>query len=1357
MTIKLDPVTHELVQWMALPAGATPDQKPRLSVFVSPRLYRVDGGWRWMLGTKTGFSDWPETLRNSLTFKAELEGLGLVRCDRFVPEETDPVSGAKHKPEPSSDIWKALFDAAFIVEPYAVPGSKAPSTQTTEVMSYSPSRIASFVQQRYKDRALGDQSQDFGRDAVASLSKMGQGEPFRRWSEVIGKYRTVRKHLGSEQKGDFTERDLRLAEFLLFHTAPEAPIFPRPKKKTDSPMISASGGQQAAGDEIIIDSKPDGQTFIADPLCEEGSVRTPHFLLPRLSSVEPGFKVIVRSVSTHESTASASGGDRFTDGATVRKFDRTTPDVVYRATSGGWMTEPEGLVDFHSAVSALTSYPALLRRLGLLFDVALNCTFKNLEDHPLIRIVPCRVRPAEIADVTPWTRSTVSEGGVTIFSPWSLDLSHGLLRSGSHEIVQTDDDSAMLKVAMNLDRNELPALRHAGIALVDDATSTNLNRALEQQVAHEKNFAGTVKKAVAQVSSAAEPAFAPPATNSMTGSDIIHGYRIDIKRTDAGDQKWRPLCERTVRYSGGFETFQAIDEGQIGRAADAVGDENATALRVSHTLFRWDGWSLVVPRPGHSLGGHGNVVEGDGEQEHPNLRAKMELDVGTDGLERLRFGGEYSFRARVVDVAGNGISLKDADTLFRAISSLDAEAAFKSPFYRFEPVHAPRLIPTHEQVSGETNERLVIRAFDDHHATPQVWIVAPPKVAQNLAEMCGAMDHLTPLESYAELLRLDHDVPAKPLSIGPGGRRDPFQYIADPYCRGIVLEGVVARFQQEGKPVNFDAGQFADLRIEVAAGDEAVKRIGNVIFVTVPLGRWRELRLSSMADDSDAKVFGLWHWLGRPSDKPQALANGKFDVVTPPRTIVVVHAVQRPLVPKDCKTIELRKIDVDRAFESTVADLKWSIHLDLPSSGRVDMQAEWNDMVDDAAQPDWTKAKGSARPFQEAVPPWKPRNQESVVVDFSDQHKFADTHHHEVTYRGAVTTRYADNFDKVEDKTRLTRLSTAVVKHIPNSAPPNVPEIDYIVPTFAMSEKRDSRSRIDRSRTSGFRVYLERGWFSSGNDEMLAVILPRSAFDVIDEETQKKVSEWGMDPIWSSEPLPPRPTLDSFEAPVKIVSMPLSYSKNAEGKLIAGPEVAVAAYPVALDVKKNKLFCDVDVRIPHSYFPFLRLALARYQPYSVCGAHLSGVRRAAFVQLLPSRTLSARRIGRDRYRIALTGPGYVPANPTDAPAGRTEFAWNLPYPDVKVGVERRTLHRTSLGWVPLPQLTRQLEGRRTSATTWLWEGEIDVPSDSETRLVVREYEHFPTEFVPLDKNGTKPPVPDRFRLTYIDAIELCKL
>ena len=51
-------------------------------------------------------------------------------------------------------------------------------------------------------------------------------------------------------------------------------------------------------------------------------------------------------------------------------------------------------------------------------------------------------------------------------------------------------------------------------------------------------------------------------------------------------------------------------------------------------------------------------------------------------------------------------------------------------------------------------------------------------------------------------------------------------------------------------------------------------------------------------------------------------------------------------------------------------------------------------------------------------------------------------------------------------------------------------------------------------------------------------------------------------------------------------------------------------------------YCDIQMDMGEAYFPFVRLALARYQPQSLPNAHLSRVVLADFIQLAPDRAAS---------------------------------------------------------------------------------------------------------------------------------------
>jgi hypothetical protein len=152
--------------------------------------------------------------------------------------------------------------------------------------------------------------------------------------------------------------------------------------------------------------------------------------------------------------------------------------------------------------------------------------------------------------------------------------------------------------------------------------------------------------------------------------------------------------------------------------------------------------------------------------------------------------------------------------------------------------------------------------------------------------------------------------------------------------------------------------------------------------------------------------------------------------------------------------------------------------------------------------------------------------------------------------------------------------------------------------------------------------------------------------------------------------------------------------------------------------------CDIQIDLNGAYMPFIRLALARFQPFSVDGCHLSPVLLTDFIQLAPDRTvaISVSPGVSDRVRLAISGDAVGEALD---PAGTNR----LPRNRVELSLERRMTGTTDdAGWeaatfpaAPQPdQLPSTFDGR-------LWQGTVSLPSPrvpGEFRLVIREFEQL---------------------------------
>jgi hypothetical protein len=160
--------------------------------------------------------------------------------------------------------------------------------------------------------------------------------------------------------------------------------------------------------------------------------------------------------------------------------------------------------------------------------------------------------------------------------------------------------------------------------------------------------------------------------------------------------------------------------------------------------------------------------------------------------------------------------------------------------------------------------------------------------------------------------------------------------------------------------------------------------------------------------------------------------------------------------------------------------------------------------------------------------------------------------------------------------------------------------------------------------------------------------------------------------------------------------------------------VSVAAHAVQPDTARQLWYCDIELAPGRAHWPFVRLALARYQPNSLAGAELSGVVLADFAQLAPDRSASVTFGADPRYvNVAVSGTGY--ALTAD---GQT-------FGTVEVTVERRDPGVPGdLGWTPV-SAPQKLSTAPLSSGDMLWRGKVDltVTRGSEPlRLVIREFE-----------------------------------
>jgi len=180
------------------------------------------------------------------------------------------------------------------------------------------------------------------------------------------------------------------------------------------------------------------------------------------------------------------------------------------------------------------------------------------------------------------------------------------------------------------------------------------------------------------------------------------------------------------------------------------------------------------------------------------------------------------------------------------------------------------------------------------------------------------------------------------------------------------------------------------------------------------------------------------------------------------------------------------------------------------------------------------------------------------------------------------------------------------------------------------------------------------------------------------------ITQWGRDPIWTSSGINTlAPSRSAF--PLAKYSGPIGF--DASGAAVAPPAMVqtfrdehaglpsgnykvaalrapstpsdktleVAPHAVGYDTDRQLWYCDIVIRPPsQSYYPFVRLALARYQPVSAEDCYLSAVVTTEFHQLSPDRAAIVNQTG-NGAKASIAVYGFAPADIVPGAAGAAIF------------------------------------------------------------------------------------------------------
>jgi hypothetical protein len=820
-------------------------------------------------------------------------------------------------------------------------------------------------------------------------------------------------------------------------------------------------------------------------------------------------------------TYAATAKDPATVAVQLATWDREPPQPSQEVPPG-----PAAALDFHQQVARLREHPTVLRALGLIVELTLPAG---------------ALGPAGSLKVgSPGLNSTINpatdyEFDGNLFLPASAgDLSSGMLdlrgadltgtvTSARWEVTTFDVDGAVAKLreAARGDRSSLPQLRSTGLMLVRRDRQSDFD-ARHQTAAFTAGIAAGL------------------GLFHATAADLLLGYRIDIRPKDGA---WAPLCRRVATYrAGGITLGPQPEEGQVKPYA-ATG--NGDTLQADEVVARWDGWSLVLPRP--TLGTAPTPRQSPGP-----LYWTFELEPRS--LPQLRFGHSYEIRARAADLAGGGLEFDDpaAD---RFMSSLVA-------YTRFEPVPPPEV------------SRAELFILSDRGMTVAEFLAANPQYALTADQLTLTVPPTTLALALAEQHgMLDGDDAATWAAA---------QQPTDPASAGVAVHLVLPVPVTDRRPWSGPWPGRSTKTLALAergpGGQPQLTWSADASVATVSLAQAEQItvELSSYLPDDFLDRFAIRQWL-EPGAESTA-SGGRHPMVTPPRTISLVHAVRKPL--RDPAGTLRCAHEPGQTYTALVPSSPL-LDLDPPSTAQVQITAAWDEW-DDAPRPTpatTTVQSITMHPADQALPPLR--------------HEFGDTKHRVVTYTVTGTTRFRRYFADNEPATAFLASAALAPVVVASSARPIPPVVLGVRPAFGwlFGEPHPGQAEwdsLERTRLGGrLQVELARPWYTTGAGELLAV-----------------QCTLGRDPVWSTAD-PSSPAGTTFH----------EVWRSGES-----------------------WYADVELPPVQSYAPFVRLTVARHQPNSLPGLDMSAPVDTDIVAIMPDRMLTVQRQG-NALQVRLNGIG----------------------------------------------------------------------------------------------------------------------
>jgi len=924
--------------------------------------------------------------------------------------------------------------------------------------------------------------------------------------------------------------------------------------------------------------------------------------------------------------------------------------------------ERRAIKDFNSVVSGLLKHTPLARAFGFVIDGHFDCLL------PPKQVTGVSVIPPLLAGETPICPVTKCEGLEAHFVPrrrsgetlpdlfGALTASYRFHLDSQLTTVSEIDPVGTAYVRSTL-RRDVPRTRtdHTLVA------NPHVSAWLDNRAQWSRGRAGPAPE--------------------LFADDLVKGFCVDISEK-ARKPTWRSLCKRRVRYRvmekahpnlprtkvAGTQYPGAEVEYEACAEISAVGNSERSELYASDIFLRLDYWSLVCPRPFEAY-------EGDAPVPDPGIIDLVVNKAPKGSVQRVLWGQTYRLRARAQDIAGNDMTVQfgsdegDEDAPDHRppphILEFDVARATNVP----PPVVGYLSVPTAgipQSAATRVIVGLATRAPDGKISIAPgdggVRGIAPPQGSFQQAELDGRTVDLGAEDVLALIGRRDVAAREKDVVMGTA------KYLPDPHAMGIVVLGAsgtdsVRRAVFEGDWPEIET--IALRAVGVTRPDPALERtiteallrgraiaegewpqlLGQAkapratlrgIEVDVPLGGPAKIAIRSDIAQVSLKKFRRITEARQQGASAEALEQAAV-ALTPATDVEFLVPTAFPLVAPRL-TQWLGSISregaplVERSLDDTSVAVAFEYRAHEPTTGRVEVLARWSDRLGHPEKGDTYFAPAKDMLVLEQIVPATvaPRAQSVRIPDFpsgqiTGRHHFGDTKHRKVTYSMRATTRFVEFFAPkvVSDQRASSPAESDLTISIPASHAPSAVDVDYMIPTFRQVATPGGG---EVRQLTGVRIYLAGDWWSSGDEEQLAILAAPSDRTAPGRRALQ-VSRWANDPIRTVR----LTTADHeivFDHKKDGATLPGAARKTFVPGFVLrdGADQGLAAdlhaYPVLWDDIERRWYADVDIEIEEAYLPHVELVLARYQASAILGAELSVRGTAGFVQLSPQRTVT---------------------------------------------------------------------------------------------------------------------------------------